>query len=370
VKQGKRVAVFEKKAGPGRKLLIAGSSGLNITYDAPLEEFANYYGARAEEMRLALDTFSPTDWRTFIEAFGIPTFLGTSRRYFVKGMKASPLLRAWTKSLADSGLIEWHFQKEWKDFESKGKSVELSCSDGSTYEGASLLLALGGGSYEAQLPAWPEILTRKGLKVHPLTAANVGFHMDWPPALFQEAEGKALKNIVLTTRLGQKQGELMITRYGLEGPPVYFVGTEGPATLDLLPDHSASDLARLVKKGRENLSPFRRIQKNLPLGPAALALLFHTASPAARQDLPLLLERIKKFPLTLGERRPLEEAISSSGGLDWNECDEKLMLRSCPGVFCAGEMLDWTAPTGGFLIQGAVSTGFQAAQGILAHLKA
>lgn len=354
--RGVPVVMFEKNRVPGRKLLIAGSSGLNITHDCPLEELPGYYGEQAEAMRPILAAFPPSRWLEFVESLGIETFKGTSRRYFVRGLKASKLLRAWMRKLAAQG-VEFRYGKVFRDFECLPGGVRVEFEDGSCEEFTAVILALGGASYEKSPPRWPDTFRAKGLHVIPFQAANVGYQVAWPAAFLAEAEGLPLKNIALTTARGTRVGDLMVTRYGLEGTPIYTLGVSGPATLDLKPDLSAEQIYSRLSGSKENLSPLRRVRKSLNLSPAANALLFHLAKET---DLKSLAVSLKAFPLQLGDPQPIQEAISSSGGLDFSELTPNLMLRQFPGVFAAGEMLNWSAPTGGFLIQGCVSQGYVA----------
>jgi predicted flavoprotein YhiN len=232
---------------------------------------------------------------------------------------------------------------------------------------------LGGASYEpTENPLhWPKIFTTKAIPFTPFTPSNVGYEVGWTPAFLKEAEGLPLKDIVLTTHKGKRQGELVITRYGIEGTPVYFVGTPGPALIDLKPGLTAEAVLGKLKAVKENLSPNRRIKKQLGLSPAAQALVFHLMPRAILEDRSLiqLAHTIKAFPIELLSPRPLEEAISSKGGVSMKALDERLMLKKYPGIFLAGEMLDWDAPTGGFLIQGCVTQGFCAGLGINHYLK-
>jgi hypothetical protein len=361
-KQGCEVHLFEKRRGAGRKLLIAGSSGLNITYDCPLEEFVTHYSGPRSRFQTFLQEFSPAQWIEFIEALGIPTFKGTSRRYFVEGMKASHLLRAWVDALQKQGTTI-HFDHELRDFQciSNGR-VRLDFAAGSSFQADAVCLSFGGGSYEEQeVPLrWPEVFKRKGLVFHPFEASNVGFQVDWPAALLTEAEGKPIKNVVLSSSRASRSGDLVITRYGVEGTPVYFAGEVGTVYLDLKPDLSPEKLLSKLTMTKENLSPMRRVKRFLNLSEGALALIFHLTPKERLGDLSALVAALKKFPLQLLARQPLAEAISSSGGLSWAGVSEQLELVGFPGVFVAGEMLDWDAPTGGFLIQGCVSQGFVA----------
>lgn len=357
---GVHVTLFEKRKGLGRKLLIAGSSGLNISCDCPLTEFhLNYTGPRRHFEGLFQD-YSPQDWIQFIEnELGIATFKGTSGRYFVEGMKASQLLKAWTQRLKGLG-VEILADQEWSGLEFlSGGLHRFHFGENPVRYFGTACLALGGGSYEPhEIPLrWPGILKKQGLELNEFRPANAGFEVDWPAGLLAEAEGKPIKNLVLTSSKGTRSGELVITRYGLEGTPIYFSGVQGTVYLDLKPGLTVEAILQRVSAGKENLSPIRRIKKYLRLSEGAEALVFHLMPQGIRADLKKVVAYLKRFPVELKQPRPLEEAISSSGGLSWNEVDQSLMLRKLPGLFAAGEMLDWDAPTGGFLIQGSVSQG-------------
>jgi uncharacterized flavoprotein (TIGR03862 family) len=375
---GHRVRLLEKKRGTGRKLLIAGSSGLNITYEcASVDELARHYGESAGRLRSALLGLTPADWRAFIEeSLGIGTFLGTSRRYFVEGMKAPELLKAWASELRRLDVsVETDAELTgFEPMEQGGIRIATASASGETSESAvdALILCLGGGSWEpSEKPLrWPAILRERGIEMRPFRSSNCGFRVAWPAALLSEAEGRPIKNVVLRSPRGERSGDLVITSYGIEGTPVYFAGESGPATLDLEPDLSEAQLLTRLRAVKENLSPMRRVKRQLNLSDGALALVFHLAPAEDRADLAKLARLLKAFPLELGERQPLDEAISSSGGVAWSELDDSLMLRRYPGVFAAGEMIDWDAPTGGFLIQACVSLGHAAARGALALLEA
>lgn len=369
---GHAVSVFEKRKGAARKLLIAGSSGLNVTNSLPLAEFARHYTGPPDFWARLFENFSPQDWIQFIESLGIGTFKGTSGRYFVEEMKAPKFLQAWMQRLRGHG-VEFQFGRECEDFgrdESTGKQ-RLFFSGSPPLEFDAVCFCLGGGSYEPdENPLrWPAMFKAKSVGFIEFTSSNVGFQIAWTAAFLKEAEGLPLKNITLTSRKGRRQGEAVITKYGMEGTPVYAVGVAGPATLDLKPDLSVEQILDKCRAVKENLSPIRRVKKQLKLGPAALALLFHFTPEPALKDLERLARHIKEFPLEFLNAQPLAEAISSAGGLHLAELDEKLMLRKFPGIFVAGEMLDWDAPTGGFLIQACASQGYRAGHGILRFLE-
>ncbi len=358
---GNRVTVFERRAGLGRKLLVAGSSGLNISHRLAPAEFARHYEGWDEKFwaRLLRD-FGTAEWISFIEKeLDLETFVGSSERYFVREMKASNLLRRWTQRLESQGAV-FRTRSELTDFARQAdETIRLSFS-GESEEFDRVVFALGGGSWEEELPRWPELFRRKGIEVIPFSPANCGYEVAWSPEFLAEAEGKPLKKIVLETSRGKKGGELVVTKYGLEGTPVYFLGTPGTAYLDLKPDLTEDAVRERLDSVRENRAPLRRAKQKLALGEASLALLFHHLSERERATTAALAEKIKRFPITFGKARPLAEAISSRGGVALGEVSENLELGKFPGIACVGEMLAWHAPTGGFLIQAAVSMGARA----------
>ncbi len=358
---GATVHLFEKRAALGRKLLIAGSSGLNISHEATLSEWAKHYtGFNEKYWRDLFTEFSSSDWIRFIEEkLKLETFLGTSKRYFVREMKASGLLKEWQSYLTRLG-VTIHSSSTLDDFSSDSGRVSLSfkTAEGQTrFTFDRALFALGGASWETEIPAYYSLFRQKNLKMEPFVPSNVGYEVDWKKEFLNEAEGKPLKKIVFTSRLGTKAGELMVTKYGLEGTPIYFYGTPGEAFIDLKPDEDEKQILSKLLKVKENMSPIRRVKKVLGLCDGSLALLFHHSSALAKTDLKVMAQEIKRFNVSLREPRPLLESISSKGGLSLSEVSEKLELKQFPGIYCAGEMLDWDAPTGGFLIQACVSQG-------------
>jgi uncharacterized flavoprotein (TIGR03862 family) len=378
LRAGADVHVFERRKGLGRKLLIAGSSGLNVSHDAPLPEFLDFYRTRDPQSIARLEpiirAYPSEAWLGFLKSLGHEVFVGTSRRWFVREMKASKLLSSWTGWIDGHGGV-FHSEHELRGFDCDANrpAVLLSNQRGDTVHEKfdAVVFALGGGSWESSPPEWPALFRNHHLSVSGFQPSNVGYEVDFPEAFIREAEGKPIKNCILKTRLGEKQGELVVTRYGLEGTPVYFMGTPGEARLNLRPGIAPQEfLKQISRPQKENLSPLRRLKKLGGLSEAALAVVFHlVAEPRRREihgDLAKLAAIVQDFPIVLKAPRPLEEAISSSGGLSWAELDQRLMISRFPGFFAAGEMIDWDAPTGGFLIQASVALGFSAGRNAVA----
>ena len=358
-----KICIYEKNTGPSKKLLIAGSSGLNITHNLAIDPFASHYSSdslsSAESKlfwRSHLNAFSPNDWIKYIETIlHQPTFLGTSNRYFIKDMKASKLVSNWIH-LLKSREVQFSYQDCLLDFENKNEKIILTFSKSKKLEYDYAIFALGGASYEKQTPSWINLFKSKQIPFLDFKASNVGFEVDWPVKdknlFLKEAEGLPIKYCVLNTKRGKKIGDLVITQYGIEGTPVYFFGATGEASLDLLPDFSAEEIKERLEKSKENLAPIRRVKKYLNVSDSILALLFHYNKELTLEEITSLL---KSYKIKLTKPRPIEEAISSSGGVSFLAVDKNLMLKKYPKIFCAGEMIDWDAPTGGFLIQGCVS---------------
>lgn len=368
---GMQVSLFEKRKGAARKLLIAGSSGLNISNSLPLDEFKSHYTGPIEFWDRVLNAFTPQDWLNWIHELGLKTFEGSSGRYFVEDMKAASLSHAWTERLKNRG-VQFHFDHEFSGFIPTPDGYQIHFKNGSEISCDVLCLCLGGASYEPQENPlrWVRVLEEKELKFTPFRASNVGFKIGWPTAFLKEAEGLPLKNFVLKTKKGSRKGEAVITNYGIEGTPVYAVGITSRVTLDLKPDLTIEEMLKKCRALKENFSPLRRVKKTLNLGPAALALIFHLTPIETQNHLEKLILHIKDFPLDFLGPQPIEEAISSSGGLALEELDSQIrfMLKKFPGIFAAGEMLDWDAPTGGFLIQACVSQGRMCGENILNYL--
>jgi uncharacterized flavoprotein (TIGR03862 family) len=370
-RSGWRTVVADRMPSVGRKFLVAGRGGLNLTHSEPIERFVTRYGDDARWRDLLAD-FSPADLRAWAGELGVETFVGTSGRIFPTTKQAAPLLRRWVARLKKQG-VEFRLRHEWTGLaRGDGWNVIFNSPPGeATIRTRAVVLALGGGSWPqtGSNAAWISILRQAGVEINPLAPANCGYEVDWPPGFLDVAEGQPLKNIVVRAGEESVAGELLITRYGLQGGALYQLGRalrsmEQPQiTLDLKPTFTREQLA--TKRSVHAQNPIDEATRAWKLGPVAKALLC-TRSESSAEDLAALA---KSFPIQLRGPRPLDEAISSAGGVAWAELDENLMLRRLPGVFCAGEMVDWEAPTGGYLLQGCFSTATRAARGVNHFLK-
>jgi uncharacterized flavoprotein (TIGR03862 family) len=367
---GFRTILADRMPSVGRKFLVAGKGGLNLTHSEPLEKFVTRYGDDGRWQSLLADFF-PDDLRAWAEGLGIETFIGTSGRVFPTTKQAAPLLRRWIARLKEQ-KVDFRVRHEWTGLVPReGWDVSFRTPKGDAILHArAVVLALGGGSWPetGSNGSWTSILGNAGITITPLVPANCGYEVDWPANFLHESDGKPLKNIVATAGTESVAGELLVTKYGLEGGALYQLGRalrgmEKPLlTLDLKPAFSAQQLVdKLNAHSGASLDNAARAWK---LSPAAKALLGLCPVPSANA----LAALAKSFPLALRGPRPIDEAISSAGGVAWAELDEGLMLRRLPGVFCAGEMIDWEAPTGGYLLQGCFATATRAARGVATFL--
>ncbi|HEX3506447.1 MAG TPA: TIGR03862 family flavoprotein [Xanthobacteraceae bacterium] len=377
---GLEVTIFERMGSVGRKFLLAGRGGLNITHSEELSRFLSRYGEQDSRLRAAIKNFSPSATRAWCDELGQPTFVGSSGRVFPKAFKSSPLLRAWLRRLADMG-VQFRLRHRWIGWDASG-ALMLETSQGIVaLKPQACILALGGASWP-KLGAdggWVQLLGAQGIGVAPLRPANCGFQVPWSDHFRDRFAGQPLKRLALSFRGRTVRGEGMITRQGIEGGAVYAlsaalrdaIAADGHATLEmsLRPDLLAVDLQRRLEmpRGKQSLATYLRKAAALP--PVAIGLL-HELCPGklAMMDAPTLGRLIQALPLRLTGTLPIERAISTAGGVRFSELDDCFMLRRHPGTFVAGEMLDWEAPTGGYLLQACLATGVSAAGGALRWL--
>jgi uncharacterized flavoprotein (TIGR03862 family) len=344
----------------GRKFLIAGRGGLNLTHSEPVENFPARYGAEEERWRDLLGDFGPADLRAWADSLGIETYVGSSGRVFPRGQKAAALLRAWTERLRAQG-VQFQTGVRFVGLEGMTKGWRVRFEQAERDAGA-VVLALGGASWPetGSDGTWPAALEKLGITIAPWQPANCGWEVDWKQSFLDRAEGKPLKN--LTVRAGEEavSGELLITKYGLEGGAIYRLGPtlramkEPVLTIDFKPQLTADHL----RERASHLQDAAEWLRAWKLSIGAVALLEMGGKIIA--DLEHAIDRVKNFALRLQGPRPIAEAISSAGGVPWSELNKRLMLHKAPGLFVAGEMIDWEAPTGGYLLQGCFATGTRA----------
>ncbi|AXX99090.1 TIGR03862 family flavoprotein [Profundibacter amoris] len=354
---GRRVLVVDAKPTVGRKFLMAGKSGLNLTKDEPFETFLSRYGEAAELLRGPLEAFGPEAVQDWARELGQEVFTGSSGQVFPKVMKASPLLRAWLVRLRGQGV---DFRTRWR-WTGWGDGFEFATPDGmQVLRPKTCVLALGGASW-ARLGsngAWAEMLAAKGVELAPFRPANMGFAVDWSPYMARHF-GQPVKGVALIVNGKSRRGEFVISQRGVEGSGIYAVSKamrEGAELmLDLLPDWPVERIAERLSKPRGKATVTNQLRKVLKLDAVKLALLQEFARPLPTGK--ELARVIKSLPLKHSGPRPMDEAISTAGGVRFSALTEGLELKAAPGVFCAGEMLDWEAPTGGYLLTGCLATG-------------
>jgi uncharacterized flavoprotein (TIGR03862 family) len=359
---------------------MAGRGGLNLTHSEPVDRFLARYGAAAERLAPAIAAFAPEAVRAWSASLGQPTFVGSSGRVFPVAFKASPLLRAWQARLVDLG-VAFALRHRWVGWD-KGGTLQFLGPDGAavSHPSDATVLALGGASWPrlGSDGTWVGMVAARGVAVCRLRPANCGLAVGWSDHFRERFAGTPLKRIALSFAGTSVRGEAMVTATGLEGGAIYALSASvrdaiertGAAvlTLDLRPDLSADALARRLSasRGRQSLSNFLR--KAAGLAPVGIALLRETAESSLPTEPAALAARIKAVPIRTTAVQPLERSISTAGGIALEEIDENFMLRRLPGVFAAGEMLDWDAPTGGYLLQAAFATGAAAGRGVLRWL--
>ncbi|MYM61967.1 TIGR03862 family flavoprotein [Pseudomaricurvus sp. HS19] len=382
---GYKVAVFESMPSAARKFLRAGVGGMNITHAEGYEQFLPRYREAEPCLRPAIDAFTPDELRGWIHALGVETFVGTSGRVFPREMKAAPLLRAWLHRLREQG-ITLHTRHRWVGLQQdeQGLCWQLDTPHGvQELRFGGVVLALGGGSWP-QLGStgnWCDLLGDVGVEINPLQASNCGFELPWSDYIRERFAGTPLKNVGLglTTADGQQErqtGECIVSAYGVEGSLVYALSAplreltqqtpdKARLLLDWLPHNSEAEIVDKLQQARKGMSSSNLLQKKLKLPSIANALLRECCPDLVMSDHRALARALKAMPLpTVTGTRPLSEAISSAGGVRFTAVDEQLMLRALPGVFVAGEMLDWEAPTGGYLLTACFATGRLAGRGL------
>lgn len=377
---GAEVDLYERMGSVGRKILIAGKGGLNLTHSEEFVPFVGRYREAADWVRPWLERFDAKALREWARGLGVETFVGSSGRVFPSDLKAAPLLRGWVRRLREQG-VRFHVQHRLiaidatrLHFDTAAGTVEVMAD--------AVVLALGGGSW-AKLGsdgAWVDLLRARGVEVRDLVPSNCGFACDWSADFRARCAGLPVKPVAAEwiDAAGQRQrrqGEFVLTEHGIEGSLIYALSAdlrgqierEGRAELwlDLFPERSTDQLREAWQRARSGESTGSKLRKRLSLDGARLALIYECLPKAAMVDPEVLLPALKAVPLQLAATRPLDEAISSAGGVRCEALDARLMLRGLPGVFCAGEMLDWEAPTGGYLLTACFASGVRAADGAL-----
>ncbi|MDO8772869.1 MAG: TIGR03862 family flavoprotein [Burkholderiaceae bacterium] len=398
---GLQVDVYDAMPSVGRKFLLAGKGGLNLTHSESVEPFVSRYGARAGRIAALLQQFGADEVQKWAQALGVSTFVGSSGRVFPKDMKAAPLLRAWLHQLRAAG-VQFHMRHRWLGWAEAGveRTAESSLPSTRSHElrfstptgpvsvhTDAVVLALGGGSWArlGSSGAWVPLLLQRGVDVQPLMPSNCGFDVGWTEHFASRFAGVPFKTVAITVRsdLGaaphfSRQGEFVATATGVEGSLIYAassllrddIAAHGSATfyLDLLPDRTPEQVLAEVRHPRGSRSLSSHLKSRLKLDGIKAAILHEILSKEAFNHAETLAAAIKSLPIHLKAARPLDEAISSAGGVAFEGLSPDLMLHNLAGVFCAGEMLDWEAPTGGYLLTGCLSSGAQAGRGVVNYL--
>ncbi len=384
IQGGVRVDLYDSMPSVGRKFLVAGKGGLNLTHAESREQFHSRYGTRRAQLEPLLDKFGPEDLRKWVHELGTDTFVGTSGRVFPVGMKTAPILRAWLLRLSKAG-VTFHMRHKWAGWSNYG-SLLFETPDGeASVSPSAVVLALGGGSWArlGSTGAWVPLLVKRGVAVAALKPSNCGFDVAWSEHFRTRFEGFPLKsvNVSFTDSKGnafRKQGEFIVTAAGVEGSLIYAISAQlrdeieanGSAIikLDLAPGWSQQRLMDRLSQPRGSRTLSGHLEKAVKIKGVKAGLLREFVPKQNFTDPECLASAIKELPIPLIAPRPLDEAISSAGGVLFDELDEGLMIRSMPGVFCAGEMLDWEAPTGGYLLTACFASGRAAGLGVLAWL--
>ncbi len=382
---GIQVDIYDAMPSVGRKFLLAGIGGLNITHSEPYDTFCSRYGDRQAQLRPILDRLPPSALRSWAAGLGIETFVGSSGRVFPSGMKAAPLLRAWLHRLRSSG-VRLHVRHRWLGWNSDGGLRLNNAGSEISIKPEATILALGGASWPklGSDGAWVPLLQGVGVDVAPLQSANCGFDVTWSEHLRSKFAGAPVKSVALTFSdvrgvTERRQGEMIIGAHGVEGSLIYafsrqlreYLNAHGKATftLDLAPGYEAERLLAEICHPRGSRSVSSHLKSRIGITGVKMALLHEVLSKEQFADAATLAAAIKALAITVHATRPIEEAISTAGGVSFGSLDEKLMLQSLPGVFVAGEMVDWEAPTGGYLLTACFASGLAAGLGVLDWLR-
>lgn len=370
---GAAVTVFDQMPSVGRKFLMAGRGGLNLTHSETLDRFVTRYGGEVSpQLSQAVQSFPPEALRAWAEGLGQTLFVGSSGRVFPKAMKASPLLRAWLLRLTALG-VTFRLRQRWMGFDSDGA---LMFEGAAPVQAEAVLLALGGASWPklGSDGGWVSYLAEQGIQITPFRPANAGLRINWTGHFQEKFAGTPLKSVAMRWQDRLSRGDGIISTYGMEGGLVYPLSSaiatataEGQAstvTLDLRPDMTEAEITGRLRGLRPSDSLSSGLKRSVALAPVAINLLREVSRDLPR-DPGALAKLIKNLPLSVAGTEGLGRAISSAGGVSWDEIDAHFMLQRMPGVFVAGEMLDWDAPTGGYLLQASIATGVAAAQGLL-----
>jgi uncharacterized flavoprotein (TIGR03862 family) len=381
IQGGVNVNLYDAMPSVGRKFLRAGTGGLNITHSEPFEQFVSRYGSRHNQIEPLLKQFGPDDIRNWAHELGFETFVGTSGRVFPVGMKASPLLRAWLKRLEANG-VTFHLRHRWLGWNEDGSLKFESPQGEKSVRADAVVLALGGGSWRrlGSDGAWVDVLRRVGVGVEALKPSNCGFDVQWSDHFRKRFNGYPLKSVILSFKdLFRQQGEFIVTETGVEGSLIYAasallrdeieVNKKALIHLDLAPNFSLEQVKEKLSRPRGSKSMASHLEKTVGIKGVKAGLLREFLSKDDFTNTERLAKAMKMLPISLIAPRPLDEAISSAGGVLFEELDEHLMIRKMPGIFCAGEMLDWEAPTGGYLLTACFASGRVAAYGVLNWLR-
>ena len=381
---GAEVDLYDRMGSVGRKFLIAGKGGLNLTHSDAFDTFVTRYGARQSEVARWLRAFDADALRAWARELGVETFVGSSGRVFPLDLKAAPLLRGWVRRLRASG-VRFHMHHEWRGWDDDG-ALRFANEEGEHRVAANAsVLALGGGSWPVlgSDGRWAAVLESRGIDIAPLAPSNCGFDVAWSGHFAAHHAGHPVKPVVLEWqredgRVVRRQGEFVISANGVEGSLIYAasadlreaIAARGPSEvrLDLAPGRDLERLTRDLARARGSRSISEHWRRRAGIEGVKAGLLHEVLAKDAREDSARVAATIKSLPLTLLRPRPLDEAISTAGGVRFDALDEHLMLRALPGVFCAGEMIDWEAPTGGYLLAACFASGRIAGRGAALHV--